>query len=214
MGGAVILLRRCGANHPAGPRIFESADDMKIEKHNIVRGKLGYAKGARPDVDCILCGVARGDPKVDNLIVYRERGYFTTLNLYPYNPGHLMVAPERHMEHIREFSDEDTLEMHRMQVLSINVLERVYGPSGFNVGYNLGDGSGASIPHLHLQIVPRYRTEVGFFDLLSDSRVIVEAPEVTREKLQLAFAEVAAEAAAEAAAESAAGISSNGAGVE
>lgn len=166
---------------------------MKIEKHNIVRGKLNYAKGERPDVDCILCGVAGNDPKVDNLVVYREHGYFVTLNLYPYNPGHLMVCPARHIEDIREFSDTDTLAMHRMQVLSIEVLERVYRPSGFNVGYNLGDCSGASIPHLHLQIVPRYRTEVGFFDLLSDSRVIVEAPEVTREKLQAAFVEVAGE---------------------
>lgn len=164
---------------------------MKIEKHNIVRGKLNYAKGARPKVDCILCGVAENDPRVDNLVVYREQGYFVTLNLYPYNPGHLMVAPERHLEDIREFSDVDTLEMHRLQVLSIEVLERVYRPSGFNVGYNLGEASGASIPHLHLQIVPRYGTEVGFFDLLSDSRVIVEAPEVTREKLQSAFAEMA-----------------------
>lgn len=169
-------------------------ETMKIEKHNIVRGKLNYAKGARPDVECILCGVACNDPKVDNLVVYREQGYFVTLNLYPYNPGHLMVVPERHMEDIREFTEADTLEMHRMQVLSIAVLEKVYRPNGFNVGYNLGDASGASIPHLHLQIVPRYRTELGFFDLLSDSRVIVEAPEVTREKLQSAFAEAGAAA--------------------
>ena len=188
--GADILLQR-GAMHPAGARASESADDMKIEKHNIVRGKLDYARGAHPDVDCILCGVARGDPKVDNLLVYREQAYFVTLNLYPYIPGHLMVVPERHIEDIREFSEKHTLEMHRMQVLSIDVLERVYNPSGFNVGYNLGDCSGASIPHLHLQIVPRYRTEVGFFDLLSDSRVIVEAPDVTREKLQQAFSEAA-----------------------
>ena len=164
---------------------------MKIEKHNIVRNKLSYSKGERPDVDCILCGVASGDPRVDNLLVHREGGYFVTMNLYPYNPGHVMVVPERHIEDIREFNDADTMEMHRMQVLSIGVLERVYRPSGFNVGYNLGDGSGASIHHLHLQIVPRYRTEVGFFDLLSDSRVIVEAPEVSREKLQQAFSEAA-----------------------
>ena len=63
-------LRQRRAMHPAGVRTLEAADDMKIEKHNIVRGKLGYAKGARPDVDCILCAVARGDPKVDNLIVH------------------------------------------------------------------------------------------------------------------------------------------------
>lgn len=165
---------------------------MKIEKHNIVRNKMNYSRGERPDVDCILCGVANNDPRVDNLLVYREEGYFVTMNLYPYNPGHLMVVPERHIEDIREFSDVDTLQMHRLQVMSMGVLERVYRPSGFNVGYNLGHGSGASIPHLHVQIVPRYHTEVGFFDVLSDSRVIVEAPDVTRENLQQAFSEAAA----------------------
>lgn len=162
---------------------------MKLEKHNIVRNKLAYSRGERPDVACILCAVAANDPRVDNLVVYRRQGYFVTLNLYPYNPGHLMVAPERHCEDIREFSDADTLEIHRLQVLSMDVLDRTYNPSGYNVGYNLGQASGASISHIHLQIVPRYRTEVGFFDILSDSRVIVEAPDVTMEKLRAAFAE-------------------------
>ena len=68
---------------------------MKLEKHNIVRNKIAYARGERPDVACILCAVAANDPRVDNLVVHRQNGYFVTLNLYPYNPGHLMVFPER-----------------------------------------------------------------------------------------------------------------------
>ncbi len=161
---------------------------MKIEKHRIIRNKLDYARGKRPQVDCILCAVARKDPRVDNLVVHRDGGTFVTLNLYPYNPGHVMVVPEKHIEDVREFSPEEALAMHRMQVLSLQVLDEVCAPSGYNVGYNLGDASGASIPHLHLQIVPRYRNEVGFFDILSDSRVIVEEPAVTLAKLREAFA--------------------------
>jgi ATP adenylyltransferase len=164
---------------------------MKIEKHRIVTNKLGYARGARPPVDCILCAVAGNNPKVDNLVVFQEGGYFVTLNLYPYNPGHVMIVPVKHYEDVRELSDAEALEMHRLQVFTLHVLDREYHPGGYNVGYNLGRSSGASIPHLHLQIVPRYQTEVGFFDILSDSRVIVEEPAVTVGRLRKAFAEEA-----------------------
>jgi ATP adenylyltransferase len=75
--------------------------------------------------------------------------------------------------------------------LALQVLEREYRPGGFNIGYNMGPSSGASIDHMHLQIVPRYRTELGFFDILSDSRVIVEEPQVTKARLTRAFAEEA-----------------------
>lgn len=162
---------------------------MKIGKNSIVPDKLQYARGAtRPKVDCILCGVAREDPRVDNLVVFREGGLFVTLNLYPYNPGHVMIVPERHCEDPRELSEAEVLAVHRLQCLTMRVLEREYTPGGFNVGYNLGRTSGASIDHLHLQIVPRYRSEIGFYDILSDSRVIVENPRTTRERLQAAFA--------------------------
>lgn len=164
---------------------------MQIHKHHIVSNKLSYAKGARPAVECILCAVAADDPKVDNLLVYRHARHFVTLNLYPYNPGHLMVVPLRHCVDVRELSEEEVLEIHRLQNLCLGVLEKVYSPAGFNIGYNLGHASGASIPHIHLQIVPRYRREVGFFDILSDSRVIVEDPRETRRKLKTAFAEEA-----------------------
>lgn len=160
---------------------------MKIEKNHIVRNKLAYARGKRPAVDCILCSVAADDPRVDNLVVHRGEGLFVTLNLYPYNPAHLMIVPERHCEDPRELSDEEALAMHRMQKLAMGVLEREYAPEGFNIGYNVGGSSGASIDHLHLQIVPRYATEIGFFDIFSDSRVIVEEPRVTRDRLRDAF---------------------------
>lgn len=164
---------------------------MKLGKHNIVANKLGYARGKRPPVDCILCAVAAGDPKVDNLLVYRHGGHFVTMNLYPYNPGHLMIVPERHILDVRELNDAEVMAVHHLQILSLRVLDHVYSPGGYNVGYNIGKASGASIPHIHLQIVPRYLSEVGFFDILSDSRVIVEEPQVTKQRLTEAFAALA-----------------------
>ncbi len=164
---------------------------MKREKHNIVANKMAYARGKRPPVDCILCAVARDDARVDNLRVYRHESWYVTLNLYPYNPGHLMIVPHAHYLDVRDLDAGEVLELHHLQVLSLQVLDRVYRPGGYNIGYNLGSASGASIDHIHLQIVPRYRTEVGFFDILSDSRVIVEEPQVTRDRLTQAFAEEA-----------------------
>ena len=160
---------------------------MKLEKHRVVANKMAYSRGNRPAVDCILCAVVRKDPAVSNLTVYRCPGHFVTLNLYPYNPGHVMIVPEPHYLDVRELSDAEVLATHRLQSLTLRVLDRVYKPGGYNVGYNLGQSSGASIPHIHLQIVPRYGSEVGFFDILSDSRVIVEDPHVTRERLMEGF---------------------------
>ena len=166
---------------------------MKLEKHNIVANKLDYARGKRPAVDCILCAVTANDPKVDNLVVYRHRGWYVTLNLYPYNPGHLMVVPRAHHTDIRQLNEAEVLELHHLQNLCLRVLDETYRPGGYNIGYNIGPTSGASIDHLHLQIVPRYRNEVGFFDILSDSRVIVEEPQVTRERLMKKFEQEGAE---------------------
>ena len=164
---------------------------MKLEKHRIVSNKLDYSRGRRPAVDCILCAVVRNDPAVSNLTLFRCPGHFVTLNLYPYNPGHVMIVPDAHYLDVRELSDAEVLATHRLQTLTLRVLDKVYKPGGYNLGYNLGHTSGASIPHIHLQIVPRYGSEVGFFDILSDSRVIVEDPHLTRERLTLAFAEEA-----------------------
>lgn len=164
---------------------------VKREKHHIVANKLAYAKGKRPPVSCILCAVARDDPQVNILRVFSHGEWFVTLNLYPYNPGHLMIVPQAHYLDVRELSEGQVLELHRLQLLSLRVLDREYQPGGYNIGYNIGPASGASIEHLHLQIVPRYRNELGFFDIISDSRVIVEEPRVTKQRLTAAFAQEA-----------------------
>jgi len=185
---------RAGSSEGANHRIRLAREGhVKLEKHRIVANKMAYARGARPPVDCILCAVARNDPAVTNLIVFRCPGHFVTLNLYPYNAGHVMVVPDAHVLDVRELSDREVVATHRLQTLALRVLDKVYRPGGYNVGYNIGQFSGASIPHLHLQIVPRYGSEIGFFDILSDSRVIVEEPHVTRARLTEAFAQQAPE---------------------
>lgn len=149
--------------------------------------KLPYAQGERPGVPCILCAVRDGDNRVKNLEVWRGKNSIITLNLYPYSPGHLMIFPKRHIKDIREIDRMEMDEINRFIHLSLDILDDLYSPNGYNIGYNMGDASGASMEHLHLHIVPRYRNEIGFIDIINGARVIVEDPNRTKAKLIDAF---------------------------
>jgi ATP adenylyltransferase len=98
-----------------------------------------------------------------------------------------MIFPNRHVIDPRELTDEEVNELNQLQNLTLDVLEEVYQPKGFTVGYNIREASGASILHLHLHIVPRYYNELGFLDIIGGSKIIVEDPKETQEKLKQAF---------------------------
>ncbi|HNW92066.1 MAG TPA: HIT domain-containing protein [bacterium] len=153
----------------------------------LVTNKLGYIRGhARPPVKCILCGVVQRDPRVESLEIYRTRRILVSLNLYPYSPGHLLILPLRHCTDIRELTAAEQRELLAAQGHCLSLVEQVYQPRGFNIGYNQGESSGASIDHLHLHIVPRYRNEVGFIDVIGGARVIVQDPHETAAGLRAA----------------------------
>ncbi len=149
--------------------------------------KIRYARGEKPAVDCILCAIRDGSPEVTSLEVYRNDSFIISVNLYPFNPGHLMIFPVRHITGPGEFSENEALELHRLTARAIDILSDEFSPSGFNVGYNIGKGSGASIDHIHQHIVPRYENEVGFLDVLAGTRVVVANPVEVREKLKARF---------------------------
>jgi ATP adenylyltransferase len=155
--------------------------------NNLFAAKLNYVKGKRPKVRCILCSIGKRSPKVKNLVVYETEGFTIALNLYPYNVGHLMIFPKRHVIDVRTLKKEEVLEIHRLAKMSLDILDELYKPSGYNLGYNIGSFSGASIEHIHLHIVPRYRNELGFIDIIGGSKIIVEEPSLTKEKLWEAF---------------------------
>jgi len=152
-----------------------------------VANKMDYIRGNRPKVECILCSIVEEDSKVDILDLYRGKNFIISLNLYPYNPGHLLIFPKRHIETITTFTPEEVQELHELQVLSMDVLTKEYTATSFNIGYNIGYASGASIKHLHLHIVPRYERELGFADIISSTKVIAEDPRNTLDRLKKAF---------------------------
>lgn len=160
-----------------------------MEKRDLlfVPSKINYVKGERPNVDCILCSVVVNDPQVPSLDIYRTKNFIVSANLFPYNPGHLMIFPIRHLETIEDFTQEEALEVHELQVKSLKILKKTYNTQSYNVGYNIGKTSGASIDHIHLHIVPRYPKEVGFIDIIGGARIIVEDPNDTVKKLSEEF---------------------------
>ena len=158
-----------------------------MKKHLFIPSKKDYVRGKRPRVDCILCAIRAHDKRVVDSGIYSTFLMTVALNLYPYNPGHLMIFPHRHIETMEELSQEEVLEMHRLTILSMKILGKYYHPQGFNIGYNLGESSGASIKHLHRHIVPRYQNELGFVDILSGSKIYVEHPKQVLEKFKQAF---------------------------
>ncbi len=151
--------------------------------------KMTYIKGGRP-VGCILCLIRDESPEVVNLTVYRSEFFLAAVNLYPYNPGHLMVFPRRHLLDIREYTAEEEKDLAGVNRLLLNVLDRTHAPRAYNIGYNMGPVAGASIDHIHLHIIPRYPRETGIADLLAGKRVLVEDPLQTTEKLRDAVVEL------------------------
>lgn len=149
--------------------------------------KLGYLTGTKPD-GCILCLVRDGSPEVSSLIAHRAEHWLVSLNLYPYNPGHLLVFPRRHVRDLRELTDAETAEGAALTRLCLDVLDETHRPAGYNVGYNMGLVAGASIDHLHQHIIPRYPREIGIAELMMGKRVLVQDPRDTLAALTAAFA--------------------------
>jgi|LSQX01.2.fsa_nt_gb ATP adenylyltransferase len=158
-----------------------------MKKHLFIPSKIDYVRGKRPKVECILCAIIVRDSRVVDTCVYNNSMVTVALNLYPYNPGHLMVFPNRHVEDLTKLSSDEVIEMHRLTVLSMKIVRELYHSQGFNIGYNLGEAAGASIKHLHLHIVPRFRNELGFIDIIAGSKIFVEDPAQAMIKLRKAF---------------------------
>jgi ATP adenylyltransferase len=145
--------------------------------------KLSYIKGKKPD-SCILCKIVESSPEVPDLSVYKDELFVVSLNLYPFNPGHLMIFPVIHREDIRKFTQQEDRRLAGLLKYFLDILDRTHGPEGYNIGYNMGLPAGASISHLHLHIIPRYAREIGIADLIGGKRVLVEEPMETIRKIR------------------------------
>ena len=137
---------------------------------------------------CILCQKPRENNDEANFILYRGQNNFLILNTFPYNPGHLMVAPYRHIANLQDLKDEEVKEHFDIVKKSIGLLLETLNPAGFNIGLNVGKVAGAGIEdHLHTHIVPRWQGDTNFMPVLSNTRVVSEALTATYKKLKAKF---------------------------
>jgi ATP adenylyltransferase len=137
---------------------------------------------------CILCEKPSQNNDAPNYILYRGDKNFVIMNSYPYNPGHLMIAPYRHIANLDELTNEELHEHFEIVSRSIKVLRQVFNPGGFNLGINMGKVAGVGIEdHFHTHIVPRWQGDTNFMPVISDARVVPEALAETYEKLKGKF---------------------------
>ena len=137
---------------------------------------------------CVLCDKPGQSSDAQNYILYRGDKNFIIMNTYPYNPGHLMIAPYRHIASLEQLTDEELNEHFEIVSRSIKILRQVFNPSGFNIGINMGKVAGAGIDdHFHTHIVPRWQGDTNFMPVIADARVIPEALSETYEKLKGEF---------------------------
>jgi ATP adenylyltransferase len=140
---------------------------------------------------CLFCRVQEAPPEDDrpNLVVHRETDAAVILNRFPYNSGHVMVAPRAHVGSLTDLDDDQTLALMRLVRRSLIVLEELLRPDGFTVGVNLGRVAGAGIPdHVHMHVVPRWNGDTNFMPVLGEVKVIGEHLDRTWEKVAEAFA--------------------------
>jgi len=151
---------------------------------------------ARREVRRVAAGVLQAPAEDDraNLVVHRAPEAIVLMNRFPYNNGHLMVAPRAHVGSLVDLDDDQTLAVMRLARRSLRVLAELMHPEGFNAGVNIGRVAGAGIPdHVHVHVVPRWNGDTNFLPVLAEVKVLNEHLDRTWEKLAVAFSRPEAE---------------------
>ncbi len=135
------------------------------------------------DASCLFCRIGEGAE--EERVLVREPLAYVVVNRYPYNPGHLLVVPMRHVASPPDLTDDEHLALMRLVARSIRALGRASSPHGYNLGMNLGRVAGAGVPdHLHWHVVPRWNGDTNFMPVLADVKVIPQSLESLREQLR------------------------------
>jgi ATP adenylyltransferase len=153
--------------------------------------RMAYIRGEDKDLGgCPFCVLPADGPEHDaeRLILHRGSTAYVILNAYPYNPGHLMAVPFRHVAGFEELTTEELHELADLTQRAVRALQATSGPTAFNLGMNLGSLAGAGIAeHLHQHVVPRWGGDTNFMPVVSNTRVLPELLQETYERLAPAF---------------------------
>ena len=150
--------------------------------------RLEYIRGPK-DGECIFCRAVESDDDERHYVVFRGDRCLVMLNAYPYNSGHLMIAPFVHEPTIEPLDSATTAEMMDLAKRSAQVLHGAYRPDGFNYGINQGSVAGAGIEdHVHMHVVPRWGGDTNFMPVIGDTKVLPQTLAESWRELKEAFA--------------------------
>src|SRR5262245_10455683 len=150
---------------------------------------MAYVTSGANEPGCVLCRALAEADGEGSLVVHVGARCFVVMNLYPYNAGHLMVSPRRHVARLAEASSDELHEMMLLTQRAEAVFAEAYRPDGINIGLNLGRSAGAGVEgHLHLHVVPRWSGDTNFMTVTGLTRVIPEDPVEACERLRPYFA--------------------------
>ena len=153
--------------------------------------RMAYITRAHEMEGCLFCRLHQEGRDEENKVIYRSRTCYVVLNIYPYNTGHVMVAPYRHVACPSELTDEELLDLWKTVGLAIKAIKEAYRPHGFNIGMNLGRVAGAGVEdHLHVHVVPRWLGDTNFMPILADTKVISQHIDEMYRALREAFQKV------------------------
>ena len=123
--------------------------------------------------ECLLCRIAKEKNDIENLVIFRSDYCYAMLNRFPYNAGHIMIVPYRHISKIDKLKSEEVQDIFDLSNKCIDVLNKNYKPQGYNLGMNIGKVAGAGIDkHIHLHIVPRWNGDTNFLPILSETKMV------------------------------------------
>jgi ATP adenylyltransferase len=150
--------------------------------------RMEYVQGERGDAGCIFCLAAEPGDDAARLVLHRSAGCFVMLNAFPYNSGHLMVSPDRHLSSLADLEDDESLELMRLLRRALGALRAEYRPDGFNIGVNEGKVAGAGFAgHVHVHVVPRWEADSNFMAVTADTRVLPQSLEDSYAALRTHF---------------------------
>ena len=154
--------------------------------------RLEYVTGTAEARECIFCDALKRHDESDSLVLFCGRTCFVLLNLYPYNNGHLMVVPNRHVGTLADALADELSELVELSRRAEIALTEVYRPHGLNLGINLGKPAGAGVlDHLHMHVVPRWNGDTNFMSVVGNVRVLPEELSQTAARLRPIFRRLA-----------------------
>jgi len=137
--------------------------------------RADYVKKVFKMTGCVFCRSLKMKNDREALILFRGEHNFVMLNKYPYNPGHLMIAPYKHLDSPEKADKASTNEMMDLLKRALQVLRNCYNPQGFNTGMNVGQSAGAGVKdHFHLHVIPRWTGDSNFMPLIGKTKVVIE----------------------------------------